>query len=103
MKIAICDEIAIIHHHIKGGINPAIGGDYIKNQKLEISESDRDLFRTLYQSCRMGASNAFRYTPGLLTHITFEPTPEELLYIQKRLDVDPNRPNEVVCTYRKSN
>lgn len=101
MKIAICDEVAIIHHHIKGGINPAIGGDYIKNQKLEISELDRDLFRTIYQSCRMGASNSFRYTPGLLTHITFEPTPEELLYIQKRLDVDPNRPNEVVCTYRK--
>ena len=99
-RVAICDEIAIAHHHIKGGIDPSIGQDYCENNNLVPSKQDRILFETFYRSCRLTASNAFRFGPVLLTRSAFYPSKQDLSLILKALDLDPKRPNEAVCTYK---
>lgn len=99
-RVAICDEIAIAHHHIKDGIDPNIGQDYLDNPNLDISKEDRILFETLYRSCRMTISNAFRYTPCTLTRVSFYPTEQDWSLIQHSLKIDKKRPNEIVCTYK---
>ncbi len=99
-RVAICDEVAIAHHHIKDGIDPNIGQDYIDNPNLDISKQDRILFETLYRSCRMTISNAFRYTPCALTRVSFYPTEQDWSLILYALKIDKKRPNEIVCTYK---
>jgi hypothetical protein len=96
---AICDEVAIAHHHIKGGIDPVIGQDYVEHA-FDVSKQDRVLFEVLYRSCRMTASNAYRYAPGLFTRVSFHPTEADWNMILTALKLDPKRPNEVVCTYK---
>lgn len=99
-RVAICDEVAIAHHHIKGGIDPVIGQDYLDNPNLEVSKQDRVLFETLYRSCRMTISNAFRYTPCALTRVSFYPTEQDWQAILHALKVNTKKPNEVICTYK---
>lgn len=99
-RVAICDEVAIAHHHIKDGIDPHIGQDYIDNPNLDINKQDRILFETLYRSCRMTISNAFRYTPCPLTRVSFYPTEQDWSLILSALKIDKKRPNEIVCTYK---
>jgi len=99
-RVAICDEVAIAHHHIKGGIDPMIGQDYLDSPSLEITKQDRVLFETLYQSCRMTISNAFRYTPCTLTRVSFYPTKQNWGNILSALSIQEKKPNEVVCTYK---
>jgi hypothetical protein len=96
---AICDEVAIAHHHIKGGIDPVIGQDYVEHA-FDVSKQDRVLFEVMYRSCRMTASNAYRYTPGLFTRVSFHPTAADWNMILAALKIDAKRPNEVVCTYK---
>lgn len=99
-RVAICDEVAIAHHHIKGGIDPVIGQDYLDNPMLEVSKQDRVLFETLYRSCRMTISNAFRYTPCALTRVSFYPTDVDWNVILHALKINAKQPNEVICTYK---
>lgn len=96
---AICDEVAVAHHHIKGGIFPMIGQDYVEHA-FEISKEDRVLFETLYRSCRMTAANAYRYAPGRFTRVAFYPEAADWNAILTALKIDSKRPNEVVCTYK---
>jgi len=99
-RVAICDEVAIAHHHIKGGVDPAIGQDYLDNPVLEVSKQDRVLFETLYRSCRMTISNAFRYVPCALTRVSFYPTDSDWNVILRALKINAKQPNEVICTYK---
>ena len=99
-RIAICDEVAIAHHHIKGGLDPVIGQDYLDNPVLELSKQDRVLFETLYRSCRMTISNAFRYVPCALTRVSFYPTDVDWNTILRALKINAKQPNEVICTYK---
>lgn len=99
-RVAICDEVAIAHHHIKGGLDPVIGQDYLDNPVLELSKQDRVLFETLYRSCRMTISNAFRYSPCALTRVSFYPTDLDWNTILRALKIDAKKPNEVICTYK---
>jgi hypothetical protein len=99
-RVAICDEIAIAHHHIKGGLDPVIGQDYLDNPVLELSKQDRVLFETLYRSCRMTISNAFRYVPCALTRVSFYPTDVDWNTILRALKINAKQPNEVICTYK---
>lgn len=99
-RVAICDEVAIAHHHIKGGIDPVIGQDYLDNPSLNISKQDRILFETLYRSCRMTISNAFRYTPCVLTRVSFYPSDQDWNLVLHALKINTKQPNEVICTYK---
>lgn len=99
-RVAICDEIAILHHHLKGGIDPAIGQDYSENTTLTPSKQERVLFEVFYRSCHLTTANAFRFGSVLFTRAAFYPEKQDWNLILKTLDIDPQRPNEAVCTYK---
>ena len=92
-RLAICDEIAIVHQQIKNGIDPTIDYEDDGIPKIEISDQDRDLLKTIYRSCKMTCANAHRYTPGLLTRVTFSPSKEDLKKINCALE-EPKHSNE---------
>ena len=89
-RLAICDEIAIVHQQIKNGIDPTIDYEDDGIPKIEISEQDRNLLKTIYRSCKMTCANAHRYTPGLLTRVTFSPSESDLKAIYAALNVGTN-------------
>ncbi len=99
-RVAICDEIAILHHHVKDGIDSVIDEISNKSPTLIPLKHDRSLFEVFYRSCRMTTINAFRFD-GLFTRSAFYPSSQDWNLILKALDVDPKRPNESVCTYKK--
>jgi hypothetical protein len=98
-RIAICDEIALIHYHIKGGIDPAIdNAEYLDTQKLEISREDRILFEVMYRACRMTTFDAHRQQ-GPFTRAAYFPTEDEKALIHAALNIKTDQPNEMICTY----
>lgn len=99
-RTAICDEVALAHHRVKFGLDPALGSDFNEKQTLEVSKQDRILMEVLYRSCKMASSNAFRYTHGPLTRVEFYPEDAEWGMIKKALDLDEKRANESVCTFQ---
>jgi hypothetical protein len=99
-QIAICDEIGILHHHIKDGINPIISSDS-SHQTLVLREKDHIILDTFYRACRMTVQNAHRYGPALYTRVGFFPTASERDIIRKALDIKMDRPHDMLCTYKK--
>lgn len=102
-KTAICDEIALVHHRVKNGIDPLLGQDFTDHQTLELDKHEHLLLEVMYRSCRMAASNAFRYGQATFTRVAFEPSPEDWPLILKGLAIDPHKPGEMVCTYKPRN
>jgi hypothetical protein len=100
-RVAICDEIAILHHHVKDGIDSVIDEISNKNPTLIPLKHDRSLFEVFYRSCRMTTINSFRFDSSLFTRSAFYPSSQDWNLILKALEVDPKRPNEGVCTYKK--
>lgn len=100
-RIAICDEIAILHFHVKEGIDPNIDEVYSKNSSIILPKQERTLFETFYKSCRMTATNSYRFDSSLFIRAAFYPTSQDWNLILKSLSIDPKRPNETVCTYKK--
>jgi hypothetical protein len=99
-KTAICDEIALVHHRVQNGIDPLLGQDFTDHQTMELDKHERILLEVMYRSCRMAASNAFRYGQATFTRVAFEPSPNDWPLILKGLAIDPHKPGEMVCTYR---
>jgi hypothetical protein len=99
-KTAICDEIALVHHRVKGGLDPLLGQDFTDHQTLELEKHDRVLLEVMYRSCRMACSNAFRYGQSSYTRVAFEPVPADWPPILKGLEIDSHKPNEMVCTFK---
>lgn len=99
-RTAICDEVALAHHRIKYGIDPALGQDFNEQQDIELTKRERIFFETMYRACRMCASNAFRHAQAPYTRVAFLPGDDEWKVIKKALDIDEKRPYEVVCTYK---
>lgn len=74
---------------IKNGIDSTIDYEDDDIPKIEVSDQDRDLLKTIYRSCKMTCANAHRYTPGLLTRVIFSPSEEDLQVIYISLGIEP--------------
>lgn len=98
--MAIADEVALIHYQVEKGIDPAIGEDYTDHQNVAVERDERALLEILYRSCRMTAVHAFRQSRGTFTRVAFLPTEMDWKAIQKGFNLDPERGDEVLCTYK---
>ncbi|MBI1954300.1 MAG: hypothetical protein HYS39_01690 [Proteobacteria bacterium] len=96
---AICDELVFIHHHIEGGIHPDLDFVSENTSKIKIQDKERKALEAVYRSCKMTASNAHRYAITL-TRVHYSPSQEDEKLINHIFDIDPKRPNEIICTYR---
>lgn len=100
LKYAICDEIAIIHFLVEKGIDPAIGQEWEDAPKIAVTKEERIILEILYRSCHMTAEHMCHLQGERLARVTFSPSPDDWEAIKKAFDIDPNRGDEFVCTYR---
>lgn len=98
-KHAICDELVFIHHHIEVGVHPDLDFVSENTSKIKIQDKERKALEAVYRSCKMTASNAHRYAITL-TRVHYNPSQEDEKLINHIFDIDPKRPNEIICTYK---
>lgn len=100
-KVCICDQIAMAHHHIQGGIDAAIDDNNTQTQIIEATPLQKETLQRVYRSCKMTTFNAHRFEGAWYTRVAYAPTKDDEVMINKLLSIDPHKKDEVICCYKK--